>query len=85
LDIRQAAAPLIHDPFRRADREGYDAVVLLGMLHLGVDGGRSVVDIPVVAPLQAALHLAAQAGDPSAIPRHRAALTRSRSSRRRAR
>jgi enhancing lycopene biosynthesis protein 2 len=80
LDIRQAAAPLIHDPFRHADRESYDAVVLLGMLDLGVDGGRSVVDIPVAAPLQAALHLAAQAGEPfgvvcyhpSAIPRHRA-------------
>ena len=76
----QAAAPLFHDAFRRAEREGYDAVVPLGMLDLGVDGGRSAVDIPVVAPLQAALHVAAQVGErfgvvcyhPSAIPRHRA-------------
>jgi allantoin racemase len=76
----QAAAPLFHDAFRRAEREGYDAVVPLGMLDLGVDGGRSAVDIPVVAPLQAALHMAALVGErfgvvcyhPSAIPRHRA-------------
>ena len=76
----QAAAPLYHEAFRQAEREGYDAVVPLGMLDLGVDGGRSVVDIPVVAPLQAALHVAAQVGEqfgvvcyhPSAIARHRA-------------
>jgi allantoin racemase len=76
----QAAAPIFHESFRQAEREGYDAVVPLGMLDIGVEGGRSVVDIPVVAPLQAALHVAAQVGEnfgvvcyhPSAIPRHRA-------------
>src|ERR1700751_1341623 len=76
----QAAAPIFHEAFRQAEREGYDAVVPLGMLDRGVDGGRSVVDIPVVAPLQAVLHVAAQGGEhfgvicyhPSAIPRHRA-------------
>ena len=76
----QAAAPLFHDAFRQAEREGYDAVVPLGMLDIGVEGGRSAVDIPVVAPLQAVLHVAAQVGEhfgvvcyhPSAIPRHRA-------------
>lgn len=76
----QAAAPIFHDAFRQAEREGYHAVVPLGMLDLGVDGGRSVVDIPVVGPLQATLHVAAQLGDrfgivcyhPSAIRRHRA-------------
>src|SRR5439155_5868765 len=76
----QAAAPLFHESFRQAEREGYDAVVPLGMLDLGVEGGRSAVDIPVIAPLQAVLHVAAQLGDrfgvvcyhPSAIPRHRA-------------
>jgi allantoin racemase len=75
-----AAAPIFHEAFRRAEHEGYDAIVPLGMLDLGVDGGRSVVDIPVVAPLQAVLHVAAQVGEhfgvvcyhPSAIPRHRA-------------
>jgi allantoin racemase len=76
----QAASPIFHDAFRQAEREGYDAVVPLGMLDLGVDGGRSAVDIPVIGPLQATLHVAAQVGDrfgvvcyhPSAIPRHRA-------------
>jgi allantoin racemase len=76
----QAAAPVFHESFRQAEREGYDAVVPLGMLDIGVEGGRSAVDIPVVAPLQAVLHLAAQVGEhfgvvcyhPSAIPRHRA-------------
>jgi allantoin racemase len=76
----EAAAPIFHEAFRQAEREGYDAIVPLGMLDLGVDGGRSVVDIPVVAPLQAVLHVAAQVGEhfgvvcyhPSAIPRHRA-------------
>src|SRR5882672_5838489 len=76
----QGAAPLFHEAFRQAEREGYDAVVPLGMLDLGVDGGRSAVDIPVVAPLQAVLHVAAQVGEhfgvvcyhASAIPRHRA-------------
>src|SRR5262249_31447346 len=76
----QAAAPLFHDAFRQAEREGYHAVVPLGMLDIGVEGGRSAVDIPVVAPLQAVLHVAAQVGEhfgvvcyhPSAIARHRA-------------
>jgi allantoin racemase len=76
----QAAAPIFHEAFREAERQGYDAVVPLGMLDLGVDGGRSAVDIPVIGPLQATLHIAAQLGDrfgivcyhPSAIPRHRA-------------
>ena len=76
----QAAAPLFHESFRQAEREGYDAVVPLGMLDIGVEGGRSAVDIPVVAPLQAVLHVAAQVGEhfgvvcyhASAIARHRA-------------
>jgi allantoin racemase len=76
----EAAAPIFHDAYRQAEQAGYDAVVPLGMLDLGVDGGRSAVDIPVIAPLQATLHVAAQVGDrlgivcyhESAIPRHRA-------------
>jgi allantoin racemase len=76
----QAAAPLFHEAFRQAERAGYDAVVPLGMLDIGVEGGRSAVDIPVIAPLQAVLHVAAQVGEhfgvvcyhPSAMPRHRA-------------
>jgi allantoin racemase len=76
----QAAAPIFHESFREAERQGFDAVVPLGMLDLGVEGGRSAVDIPVIAPLQAVLHVAAQLGDrfgvvcyhPSAIARHHA-------------
>ena len=47
-------APALIDAFRDAERQGYDAVVPLGFLDLGVEGGRSVVDIPVIAPFQAA-------------------------------
>jgi allantoin racemase len=76
----QGAAPIFHEAFRQAEREGYDAVVPLGMLDIGVEGGRSAVDIPVIAPLQAVLHVAAQVGEhfgvvcyhPTAMPRHRA-------------
>jgi allantoin racemase len=75
----QAVAPVFHEGFRDAERQGYDAIVPLGMLDLGVEGGRSVVDIPVIAPMQATFHVAAQLGDrfgivcyhASTIPRHR--------------
>ncbi len=76
----QAAAGLFHEAFRQAEREGYDAVVPLGMLDLGVDGAKSAVDIPVIGPLHATLHVASQVGEnfgivcyhPSAIPRQKA-------------
>jgi hypothetical protein len=42
----QMAAPLFIEAFREAERQGYDAVVPLGMLDLGVDGGKSAVDSP---------------------------------------
>jgi allantoin racemase len=75
----QGVHPLMHKVYVRAEREGYDAVVPLGMLDLGVDGGRSLVDIPVIGPAQAALHVAAMVGErfglicyeQSAIQRHR--------------
>ncbi len=38
-------APAFVDAYRRAENEGYDAVVPLGMLDLAVDAGRSAVDI----------------------------------------
>jgi allantoin racemase len=60
---QQQAAPYFHQAFCQAEKEGYDAVVPLGMLDLGVEGGRSLVDIPVVAPYQASLHIAANLGD----------------------
>jgi allantoin racemase len=59
----QLVAPAYIESFRQAEREGYDAVVPLGMLDLGVEGGKSAVDIPVVGPMEAALHVAALLGD----------------------
>jgi allantoin racemase len=35
----------------------------LGTLDLGVDGGRSLVDIPIIGPCEAMFHVAAQLGD----------------------
>jgi allantoin racemase len=59
----QLVAPAFIDSFRRAEKEGYNAVVPLGTLDLGVDGGKSAVDIPVVGPTEACLHLASLIGD----------------------
>src|SRR5437016_14320931 len=46
-------APYFHAAYLQAEREGYDAAVPLGTLDLGVDGGRSLVDIPIVGPCEA--------------------------------
>ena len=59
----QLVGPAFIESFRRAEREGYHAVVPLGTLDLGVDGGKSAVDIPVVGPTEAALHVASIVGD----------------------
>src|SRR5262250_1976249 len=59
----QLVAPAFIETFERAEKEGYDAVVPLGTLELGVDGGKSAVDIPVVGPTEAALHIASLVGD----------------------
>ena len=59
----QMAAPSFIEAFREAERQGYDAVVPLGMLDLGVDGGKSAVDIPVVGPFEACFHVASLLGD----------------------
>ncbi|MFM9883767.1 MAG: aspartate/glutamate racemase family protein [Burkholderiales bacterium] len=56
-------APAFFEAYRRAEKEGYDAVVPLGMLDLGVDGGRSMVDIPVLGPCETSMHIAAMVGD----------------------
>lgn len=60
---QQQAAPYFHQAYIQAEKEGYDAVVPLGMLDLGVEGGRSLVDIPVIGPFQASLHIAALLGE----------------------
>jgi allantoin racemase len=59
----QMITPKYIESFKRAERDGYDAVVPLGMLDLGVEGGKSAVDIPVVGPCEACLHLASLIGD----------------------
>ncbi len=59
----QLVAPAFIDAFRRAEAEGYDAAVPLGALDLAVDAARSVVDIPIVGPAEAMLHIACLLGD----------------------
>jgi allantoin racemase len=61
-DLLGLAVPPFIDAFRDAEKQGYDAVVPLGTLDLGVDAGRSVVDIPVVGPSEAMLHIASMLG-----------------------
>jgi allantoin racemase len=61
-DLLGVAVPPFIDAFREAERQGYDAVVPLGTLDLGVDAGRSVVDIPVVGPSESMLHIASMLG-----------------------
>jgi allantoin racemase len=59
----QMVAPAFIESFKQAERDGYDAVVPLGTLELGVDGGKAAVDIPVIGPTESALHVAAMVGD----------------------
>jgi allantoin racemase len=61
-DLLGLAVPAFIDAFRDAEKQGYDAVVPLGTLDLGVDAGRSVVDIPVVGPSESMLHIASMLG-----------------------
>jgi allantoin racemase len=56
-------APAFVDAFREAERQGYDAIVPLGTLDLGVDAGRCAVDIPVIGPFEAMLHVASLLGE----------------------
>src|SRR5258705_6241263 len=56
-------APYFHAAYLQAEREGYNAAVPLGTFDLGVDGGRSLVDIPVVGPCEAMFHVAAHLGE----------------------
>jgi allantoin racemase len=61
-DLLGLAVPPFLDAFREAEKQGYDAVVPLGTLDLGVDAGRSVVDIPVLGPSESMLHIGAMLG-----------------------
>src|SRR5262249_58472766 len=59
----QLVAPYYHAGYLQAEKEGYDAAVPLGTLDLGVDGGRSLGDIPVIGPCEAMFHIAAPLRD----------------------
>ena len=60
----QMAAPSFIEAFREAERQGYDAVVPLGMLDLGVDGGKSAVEYSGGRrPFEACFHIASLLGD----------------------
>lgn len=59
----ELAAPSFIQAYRQAQDEGYDAIVPLGFLDIGINGGRSAVDIPIVGACQAALHVGLQLGD----------------------
>src|SRR3984893_8591835 len=61
-DLLGIAVPPFIDAFRDAEKQGYDAVVPLGTLDLGVDAGRCAVDIPVVGPSESMLHIASMLG-----------------------
>jgi allantoin racemase len=63
LDAVEAVAPLFHKAYVQAEKDGYDACVPLGMIDLGVEGGRALVDIPIIGPSEAVLHVAAMLGD----------------------
>ena len=54
--------PAFIDAYIEAERLGYDAIVPLGTLDLACDGGRSAVDIPIIAPSEAMLHIACMLG-----------------------
>jgi allantoin racemase len=55
--------PLFHQAYLEAAKQGYDAAVPLGMIDLGVEGGRSLVDIPIIGPFEACLRIASLCGD----------------------
>ena len=61
-DDSARAEPAFVAAFRKAEADGCQAVIPDGMLDLGVEPGRSAVRIPVVAPFEAALHMAAMVG-----------------------
>jgi allantoin racemase len=61
-DLLGVAVPPFIEAFREAERQGYDAVVPLGTLDLGVDAGRCCVDIPVIGPSESMLQIASMLG-----------------------
>src|SRR4030095_7967125 len=58
----QLVTPAYIESYRQAEKEGYDAAVPFGVVVLGVDGGKSAVDIPCVGRLESPLHIASLLG-----------------------
>ncbi len=56
------AVPALMDGVVRAERQGYDAVIISCFGDPGLDACRELVSIPVTASGQAAMHVAAQLG-----------------------
>jgi len=61
-DAVEPLVPSFVEGFRQAQAEGYEGVVPLGVLDIGIDAGRRAVTIPVVGALEAALHVAGLLG-----------------------
>lgn len=55
-----SAGPLVAEVARKAEMDGFDAVVPFGPLDAGVELARNLVRIPVVGAGQSVMHLAAQ-------------------------
>ncbi len=56
-------APLVAEVARKAEANGFDAIVPFGTLDVGVELARNLVRIPVVGAGQSVLHLGAQLSD----------------------
>jgi allantoin racemase len=57
-----SAVPAFVAGCRQAEQEGYDAVIPLGVLDIGVDEGRDAVGIPVIGAFESAIHIASFLG-----------------------
>ena len=57
-----SAVPAYVDGCKQAEREGYDAVIPLGVLDIGIDEARHAVNINVLGAFESALHVAALVG-----------------------
>jgi allantoin racemase len=55
-------APGVIQAAREAESDGVDAIAVDCMLEPGVHSAREIVDVPVIGPAQAAMHLAATVG-----------------------
>lgn len=56
------AAPFVVKKAEWAERNGYDAVVVSYMMDPGVKAAREAVNIPVVGPREACMHIASMLG-----------------------